>query len=137
MIWPKYLNCFVVHVLSLYGEVTNVLCVSLLSHDRYQYDSLILSKLIWAHPRQHLQQLLWCQGRWRGADVTKECFETNFHFSSTQLRKLCVHYAYGFDNVESVYFFYGKPVQRKKAYICCIFERTATVYKLLKRKAWW
>ena len=30
-------------VLSLYDEVTNVLCVSLLSHDRYQYDSLILS----------------------------------------------------------------------------------------------
>jgi len=27
-----------------YEEVTNVLCVSLLSHDRYQYDSLILSK---------------------------------------------------------------------------------------------
>ena len=24
--------------LSLYDEVTNVLCVSLLSHDRYQYD---------------------------------------------------------------------------------------------------
>ena len=29
--------------LSLYDEVTNVLCVSILSHDRYQYDSLILS----------------------------------------------------------------------------------------------
>ena len=29
--------------LCLYDEVTNVLCVSLLSHDRYQYDSLILS----------------------------------------------------------------------------------------------
>ena len=29
--------------LSLYDEVTNVLCLSLLSHDRYQYDSLILS----------------------------------------------------------------------------------------------
>jgi len=28
---------------SLYDEVTNVLCVSLLSHDRYQYDSLIMS----------------------------------------------------------------------------------------------
>ena len=28
--------------LSSYDEVTNVLCVSLLSHDRYQYDSLIL-----------------------------------------------------------------------------------------------
>jgi len=31
-----------------------------LSHDRYQYDSLILSKQTWAYPRQHLQQLLWC-----------------------------------------------------------------------------
>jgi hypothetical protein len=46
--------------LSLYDEVTNVLCVSLLSHDRYQYDSLILSKQTWTYPRQHLQQLLWC-----------------------------------------------------------------------------
>ena len=31
-----------------------------LSHDKYQYDSLILSKQTWAFPRQHLQQLLWC-----------------------------------------------------------------------------
>jgi len=29
--------------LSLYDEVTNVLCVSLLSHNRHQYNSLILS----------------------------------------------------------------------------------------------
>jgi len=29
--------------LSLYDEVTNVLCMSLLSHDIYKYDSLILS----------------------------------------------------------------------------------------------
>ena len=41
--------------------------------------------------------LQWCQGRWRGADVTKECLEKNFHFSSTLLRKLCNHYANGFD----------------------------------------
>ena len=34
--------------------------MSLLSHDRYQYDSLILSKQAWAYPRQHLQRLLWC-----------------------------------------------------------------------------
>jgi len=46
--------------LSLHDEVTNVLCVSLLSHDRYQYDSLILSRQTWAYPCQHLQQLLWC-----------------------------------------------------------------------------
>jgi hypothetical protein len=30
--------------LSLYDGVTNVLCVSLLSHDRYQQDSLIPSQ---------------------------------------------------------------------------------------------
>jgi hypothetical protein len=47
-------------VLRLYDEVTNILCVSLLSHDRYQYDSLILSKQTCAYPLQNLQQLLWC-----------------------------------------------------------------------------
>jgi hypothetical protein len=36
--------------LRLYDEVTNVLRVSHLSHDRYQYDSLILSKQTWAYP---------------------------------------------------------------------------------------
>jgi hypothetical protein len=71
------------------------MCEPFLSHDRYHYDSLILSKQTWAYPRQHLQQLT-C------ADVTKECLETYFHLSSTLLRKLCVHYANGFDNVESV-----------------------------------
>jgi hypothetical protein len=90
--------------LTLYDEVTNVLCVSLLSHDRYQYDSVILSKQTWAYPRQHLQQLLWY------AELTKECLETNFHLSSTLLRKFCVNYANGFDNVESVYLFYSNPV---------------------------
>jgi hypothetical protein len=59
---------------------------------------------------QHLQQLLWCQGHWRSADVMKECLETNFYLPSTPLRKLCVHYTNGFDNVESVYFFYSNPV---------------------------
>jgi hypothetical protein len=96
--------------LCLYDEVTKVLCVSLLSHDRYQYYSLILSKQTWAYPRQHLQQLLWLQGRWRDADVTKECLETNFYLSSTLLCELCVHYANGFDKVESVYSFYSNPV---------------------------
>jgi hypothetical protein len=94
-------------------KVTNVLCVSLLSHDRYQYDSLILSKQTWAYPRQHLQQLLWCQGRWRDADITKECLKTNVHLSSTPLRKLCVH---GFDNVESVYLFDSNPVYLTAVY---------------------
>jgi hypothetical protein len=36
--------------LSLYDEVTNVVCVSLSSHDRYQYYSLILSKQPGAYP---------------------------------------------------------------------------------------
>jgi hypothetical protein len=83
--------------------------MSLLSHDRYQYNSLILSKQTWAYPRQHLQQLLWCQGCWRGADIMKECLETNSSFLHT-LRELCVHYANSFDNIESVYFFYNNPV---------------------------
>jgi hypothetical protein len=95
--------------LRLNDEVTNVLCVSLLSHDRYQYDSLILSKQTWAYPHHHLQQLLCCQGRWRGADVMKECLKTKFHLSSTLVSKLCVHCANGFDNVESVYFLYSNP----------------------------
>jgi hypothetical protein len=30
------------------------------------------------------------------------------------LRKLCVHYANGFDNVKSVYLFYSNPVLRAK-----------------------
>jgi hypothetical protein len=47
---------------------------------------------------------------WRDADLTQECLETNFHLFSTLLRKLCVHYANGFDNVESVYFFYSNSV---------------------------
>jgi hypothetical protein len=89
---------------SLYDKVTNVLCLSLLSHDRYQYDSLILSKQTWAYPRQHLRE------RWRGTDVTKEYLETIFYLSSTLLCKLCFHYANGFDNGESVYFFYSNPV---------------------------
>jgi hypothetical protein len=54
--------------------------------------------------------LQWCQGRWRGAGVTKECLETTFRLSSTLLRKLCVNYANGFDNVESGYFVYSSPV---------------------------
>ena len=154
--------------LSLYDEVTNVLCVSLLSKDRYQYDSLILSsdtsglpELLPLHkqpvswnfllhsqidclvgrglPYSLLKRrctrvtefvfansstqkafsttvtvilLQWCQGRWRCADVTKECLEKNFHLSSallpncvtTALTVLILH------NVESVYFFYSNPV---------------------------
>jgi hypothetical protein len=35
--------------------------------------------------------------RWRGVNVTKECLEKNLYLSCTLLRKLCVHYANGFD----------------------------------------
>jgi hypothetical protein len=104
--------------LSLYDEVTNVLCLTLLSHDRYQYDNLILSKQTWAYPRQHLQHLLWCQGRWRGVDLTKENLETNFHLCSMLLSKLRVQYDNGFDNVESVYFFYSNPVLASPKELC-------------------
>jgi hypothetical protein len=90
--------------LSLYDEITNVLFVSILSHYRYKYDSLILYKQTWAI------LIHWCQGNWYGGEVTKECLETNFHLSSTLLRKLCFHYANGFDNVESVYVFCSNPV---------------------------
>jgi hypothetical protein len=46
--------------LSLYDQVTNVLCVSLLSHDRYQYDNPLRSRHTGACPSQHSQQLLRC-----------------------------------------------------------------------------
>jgi hypothetical protein len=81
--------------LSLYDEVTNVLYVSLLSHDR---------------PEHILVNTCNSCCDVKGADVTKECLETKFHLSSTLLNKLCVHYANGFDNAESVYFFYSNPV---------------------------
>jgi hypothetical protein len=42
--------------------------------------------------------------------------KTNVHISSTLLRKLCVHYANGFDNVDSVYFFYSNPVYSVRYY---------------------
>ena len=63
---------------SLYEEVTNVLCVSLLSHNRYLYDNLILSKQTWAYPRQHLQQLLWC------------VVSVRLNLPEVEERKLCV-----------------------------------------------
>jgi hypothetical protein len=66
--------------LSLCDEVTNVLCVSLLSHDRYQYDCLILSKQTWAYPRQHLQQLLWC------------VISVRLNLPEVEERKLCLWY---------------------------------------------
>ena len=48
--------------LSLYDEVTNVLCVSLLSHDRNKYDSLILSSDTGGLPERlplHKQLVSW------------------------------------------------------------------------------
>ena len=83
--------------------------MSLLSHDRYQYDSLILSKQSWAYPHQHLQQLLWCVVSFR------------LNLPEVEERKLCLWYTptrrnhkeLSLDllhNVESVYLFYNNPV---------------------------
>ena len=66
--------------LSLYDVVTNVLRLSLLSHDRYQYDRLILSKQTWAYPCQHLQQLLWC------------IVSVRLNLPEVEERKLCLWY---------------------------------------------
>jgi hypothetical protein len=97
--------------------------VSLLSHDRCQYDSLILSKQTWAYPRQHLQQLLWCVVSVRlnlpEVEERKLCpprYSANC--VSTTLTVLILH------NVESVYFFYSNPVlpcriTRTKAVLSC------------------
>ena len=83
--------------------------MSLLSHDRYQYDSLILSTQTWAYPRQHLQQLLWC--------VVSVClnlpevherklYPLRYYANcvSTMLTVLILH------NVESICFFCSNPV---------------------------
>ena len=157
--------------LSLYDEVTNVLCVSLLSKDRYQYDSLILSsdtsglpELLPLHkqpvswnfllhsqidcrvggglPHRLLKRrctrvtefvfadsstqkafsttvaailLQWCQGRWRDADVTKECLEKIFIFPLRYYVNCVFSTVTGLilRNVESVYFFYSSPVMSK------------------------
>ena len=83
--------------------------MSLLSHDRYQYDSLTLSKQTWAYPRQHLQQLLWC------------LVSVRLNLPEVEERKLCFWYTPTRRNhkelsldllrsVESVYFFYSNPV---------------------------
>ena len=83
--------------------------MSLLSHDRYQYDSLILSKQTWAYPPQHLKQLLWC------------VVSVRLNSPEVEERKLCLWYTptsrnhkeLSLDlqhNVESVYFFYSNPV---------------------------
>ena len=83
--------------------------MSLLSHDSYQYDSLILSKQTWAYPRQHLQQLLWC------------VVSVHLNLPEVEERKLCpLHYyancvsttltVFILHNVESVCFFYSNPV---------------------------
>jgi hypothetical protein len=49
----------------------------------------------------------------KGADVVltlQKNAGNKFSSSSTLLRKMYVHCANGFDNVESVYFFYSNPV---------------------------
>jgi len=90
--------------LSLYDEVTNVLCVSLLSHDRYQYDSLTSQK-----------------NAWKKIFIFPIRYYTNC--VSATLTVLILH------NVESVYFFYsnlvlltpvcsaGGPIQKHG---CCV-----------------
>ena len=83
--------------------------MSLLSHDRYHYDSLILSEQTWAYPRQHLQQLLRCVVSVRlnlpEAEERKLCpLRYYANCVSTMLTVLILH------NVESVYFFYSNPV---------------------------
>ena len=83
--------------------------MSLLSHDRYQYDSLILSKQTWAYPCEHLQQLLWC------------AVSVRLNLPEVQEWKLCPLRYYAncvsttlmvliLRNVESVCFFYSDPV---------------------------
>jgi hypothetical protein len=80
-----------------------------LSHDRYQYDILILSKQSWAYPRPHLQQLLWC------------IVSVPLNLPEVEERKLCPLRYYAncvsitltvliLHNVESVYLFYSNPV---------------------------
>ena len=83
--------------------------MSLLSHDRYQYDSLILSKQTWTYPRQHLQQLLWCvvSVRLNLPEIEERNLCPLRYYAScvsTTLTVLILH------NVESVYFFYSNPV---------------------------
>jgi len=86
--------------------------MSLLSHDRYQYDSLILSKQTWAYPCQHLQQLLWC------------FVSARLNLPEVEERKLCLWYTpirrnhkeLSLDllhNVENIYFFYSNPVLKR------------------------
>jgi hypothetical protein len=58
----------------------------------------------------------------------KECLETNFHLSSKLLRKLCVHYATGFDNVESVYFFYSNTVDHCLLGKGCLSARATALH---------
>ena len=87
--------------------------MSLLSHHRYQYVSLIVSKQTWAYPRQQLQQLLWC------------VVSVRLNLPEVEERKLCPlrYYAncvsttltvFILHNVGSVYFFYSNPVFRKE-----------------------
>ena len=75
-----------------------------LSQDRYQYDSLILSKHTWAYPRQHFQQLLWCvvSVRLKLPEVEERKLCPLRYYAncvSTTLKVLILH------NVESVCFF--------------------------------
>jgi len=98
--------------------------VSLLSHYRYQYDSLILSKQTWAYPCQHLQQLLWC------------VVSVGLNLPEVEERKLCPIRYYAncvsttltvliLHNFESVYFFYSNPVLSG-----CVFQTVIAPHHL-------
>ena len=96
---------FVVHVFKL--QMFYVW--AFLSHDRYQYDSLILSKQQSISSSTLAKQLLWCVVSVRlnlpEVEERKLCplrYYANCVF--TTLTVLILH------NVESVYFFYSNPV---------------------------
>jgi hypothetical protein len=98
--------------------------VSLSSHDRYQYESLILSKQTWAYPRQQLQQLLWCvvSVRLNLPEVEERTLCPLRYYANcvpTTLTVLILH------NVESVYFFYSNPVLSStfQAFFMCYWFR--------------
>ena len=95
--------------------------MSLLSHDRYQYDSLILSKETWAYPRRHLQQLLWCvvSVRLNSPEVEERKLCPLRYYAncvSTTLTVLILH------NVESVYFFYSNPAFQMQTSRCLLMK---------------
>jgi hypothetical protein len=115
--------------LSLYDGVTNVLCVSLLSPDRYQQDSLIpsqtdlsisLSTLATAVVMRCGDVVLTSRkNAWKKIFIFPLRYYTNC--VSTVLKVLILH------NAESVYFFYSNPV-------ISVFQKTLVTLVKLKGK---